>query len=510
MQSVDAREGGYLTDVAYVRQFCKELAPALLRAACSLNGFAPPPADDFDYCELGCGTGDTTNTLAAANPRSRFAGVDFNAEHVAFARDLAARGALANASFLEHDLARLEPEATPALDYVCAHGVLSWISPATRAALIDFAAARLRPGGVLYVSYNALPGWAAVEPLRRLLRDASESVAGTSVDRARHALATARLLSDAGAEYFASNPAAREMLATALQAGPTYAAHEYLGGEWHPMYFADVATEMSARGLRFVGQLPLYLNYRDVTIPLTLMDVLSGVEDRFAFERLKDFAVNEFFRGDLYMKGGPARDAATAAAFLDETTFGTLVPAANVKREIRLRHHVLRYAGDLFDALVARLAERPATVKELASDPALTPFGPDAVRDAVLHLLLGEQITPMRAATGPAPTGYNRAILDQRLSTSSPVVLASAQAGTGIVVPTLHAVALRLLTGVEPASWPSWIRAFVDRQPLRLQAGDRPVGDKNEQARIIAAEVERFRAARLPKLVALGVVDPVG
>jgi SAM-dependent methyltransferase len=509
MQQVDARQGGYLTDVAYVRQFCKELAPALLRAACALNGFAPPPSDDFDYCELGCGTGDTTNTLAAAHPRGRFVGVDFNSEHVAFARGLAERGALANVRFLERDFVRLEPDATPALDYVCAHGVLSWIAPATRAALIDFAAARLKPGGLLYVSYNALPGWAAVEPLRRLLRDASETVAGTSVERARHALAAARLLHDAGAEYFASNPAAKEMLATALQAGPTYAAHEYLGGEWHPMYFADVATEMSARGLRFVGQLPLYLNYRDVTIPATAADVFRGLEDRFAFERLKDFAVNEFFRGDVYMKGGPPRDGATARAYLDETSFGTLVPATGVKREVHLRHHVLRYDGDLFDALFARLAERRCTVTELGSDRGLAPWGADAIRDAVLRLLLGEQVMPMRTADDPVPTLYNRAILEQRLSTGSPVVLASPRAGTGIVVSTLHAVALRLLTSVDPAGWDAWIRAFVDRQPLRLHAGDRAVTDRSEQARILAGEVDKFRVARLPKLVALGAVDPV-
>ena len=56
----------YLTDVPYLRHFCKELAPPLLRAAVALNGFRPPPDDAFDYCELGCGTGDTLATLAAA------------------------------------------------------------------------------------------------------------------------------------------------------------------------------------------------------------------------------------------------------------------------------------------------------------------------------------------------------------------------------------------------------------------------------------------------------------
>src|SRR5579864_1909786 len=67
-----AEAAGYLTDVPYVRQFCKELAPPWLRAAAALNGFSPPPGDSFDYLELGCGTGDTLNTLAAAHPRARF------------------------------------------------------------------------------------------------------------------------------------------------------------------------------------------------------------------------------------------------------------------------------------------------------------------------------------------------------------------------------------------------------------------------------------------------------
>src|ERR1700729_2623003 len=100
----------YLREVPYVRQFARELSPPLLRAAAALNGFTPPPADDFDYCELGCGTGDTTNTLAAAHPNARFVGVDFNAEHVAFARGLAERGGLANVRFLERDFAELARE----------------------------------------------------------------------------------------------------------------------------------------------------------------------------------------------------------------------------------------------------------------------------------------------------------------------------------------------------------------------------------------------------------------
>ena len=65
---------------------------------------------------------------------------------------------------------------------LCCRGHASWggpssflarVSPAKRSALLAFADRMLRPGGLLYVSYDALPGWAAVEPLRRLMLDGS-------------------------------------------------------------------------------------------------------------------------------------------------------------------------------------------------------------------------------------------------------------------------------------------------------------------------------------------------
>ena len=54
----------YLTDVAYLRTFSGDLSPTTLRLVAALNGFAPPPARDFDYAELGAGNGDTTAALA--------------------------------------------------------------------------------------------------------------------------------------------------------------------------------------------------------------------------------------------------------------------------------------------------------------------------------------------------------------------------------------------------------------------------------------------------------------
>src|SRR6185503_20379543 len=57
---------GYVTDVTYLRGFRNDLGPTRLRMCAAINGFQPPGHESFDYCEVGCGFGDTTLALAAA------------------------------------------------------------------------------------------------------------------------------------------------------------------------------------------------------------------------------------------------------------------------------------------------------------------------------------------------------------------------------------------------------------------------------------------------------------
>jgi len=105
------------------------------------------------------------------------------------------------------------------------------------------------------------------------------------------------------------------------------------------------------------------------------------------------------------------------------------------------------------------------------------------------------------------PLAYNRMILEQRLANDSLIVLASPVAGTGLGFSMLDAVSLRLLTEVEPEERPAWIRAFVARQPLRLHIRERAVDEHEEKERILAEALERFRVARLPALLRLGILE---
>lgn len=513
------KAGEYVTDVAYIRHFCDDLAPTQLRLAAGLNGFEAPRAASFDYCELGCGNGDTLVALAAAHPSARFVGVDLIAEHVAHATALAKDGGVENVRFLEGDFETLERADLPSFDYVTANGVLSWVGPAKRRAVFDFAREKLREGGLLYVSYNALPGSAAIEPLRRLLVDTTRKVEGGSLERALHGVKLAQLLAAGGAAYFKANPYAKRTLDTMMGGGLAYVVHEYFHSNWHSMYFGDVARELADHGLFFVGQLPAHLNYRDLTIPGALLDLFKMIDDRLLFESLKDYAVNESFRRDVYVKGTAARSDATTRRFLDETPFGTLVSGGRIQREVRLPACTMRFDGAFFEALTAALSWRAQRVVDLVADGALRAYEPSRIRDGVRNLVVSGQLTPMVEATTEPPRGaafpprhriplaYNRMVVGQPLRAETPFILASARAGTGVEVPMLEAICIRCVVAASAKERPKLLHDMISEAPLDMKVAGRAVTDPEEQEAILAGELVRFSADRLPKLVELGVLE---
>lgn len=506
----------YVDDVPYVRHFIADLSPSRLRTIAALEGVAPPPPDDFDYCELGCAHGDTIAALAAANPEGRFLGVDLSAAHVASAKKLARDGALENVGFLERDFEALLDDDVGEFDYVVAHGVLSWVSPDKRKALIEFARRKLKPGGLLFVSYNAMPGWAAVEPLRQLLLFPS-ATGGSSLERARTGLAFAQSMLDAKAQYFTENPSAVEMLETMTKAGLPYVAHEYLHEYWVPMYFARVAWEMAAGGLAYVGSQPAHRHFRELALPPALEESLASVTERIAFESLKDFATNEFFRRDVFVRGDVVRSMDTRDAFFDATPWGTTAHSLPEGRVVKLPHRTASLEAPVYQAVFDVLSRDASTLASLSRNPALSTFSLSDLRDALVRLVATEQVLPMVRETKAKATNedgrfeiplpYNQTML-RRLSPDLPVVMASTTCGTAFPVSTLEALAMRVLTEADPAGREEWIRRFVGGRVLRLRVGERLVDDRDEQVRAIGEAVSHVRRHQLSKLVELGILAP--
>jgi len=508
------QSSGYVTDVPYPRRFIEQLSPPLLRLVAALNGVAPPPEDDFDYCELGCATGDTLMTLAAASPTGRFVGVDLSAQEIATGRERMRRGEIANLTLLERDFEALAGDDLPAFDFITAHGVWTWISRDKREAMLRVVAQKLKPGGLFYMSYNTLPGWAAVEPLRRLMRDHAAALPGSPLDRAREGVAFAQRLADSGVAYFGANPAAKSMLALIQKAGLAYVVHEYFHADWEPMYFADVAADLSRHGLGFLGQLPLYLNVRDLAIPPSLRKTAESVQDRVVLEGLKDFATNEMFRADVFVKGKPRREASETRYYFEGTRFGTMAPSAQVKREAKLPFYTVDYAGPVYEAILGAIADAPATAMELALRPELAQLGQSRIGDLLQNLVLGGQVVPMhplatKAASGARPSiplASNRVALEEATAEIAPLVLASPVTRMGVHLSLLEALGLHLLTAVADEEHEAWLRGYAAKRPMPLVVGERKIKDGDELVKVMAREMERLRNGSLERLRTLGIV----
>jgi len=156
---------GYVTDTSYTDQFFRELSPAWLNYVAALNGAAPRPIDGaFVYLELGCCFGASTVVNAGAFPRAEFHGCDVISAHVDGGRRHAAALGVTNVTFHQDDFDRLLARGLPACDFIALHGVYSWVDAEARDAVRRVIRALLKPGGIAYVSYNCLPGWAGEAP----------------------------------------------------------------------------------------------------------------------------------------------------------------------------------------------------------------------------------------------------------------------------------------------------------------------------------------------------------
>ena len=160
---------GYFTQSTYIYAYFRELNPTYLRYCLLINGFETSQASESDnHCELGFGQGVSANIHAAANIGNYF-GTDFNPAHALHANILCNESGC-NAKFFDDSFSEmLQRDDLPKFDSVSFHGIWSWISEENRKHIVEIIRKFLKPGGVVYNSYNCLPGWAPMSVLRELL-----------------------------------------------------------------------------------------------------------------------------------------------------------------------------------------------------------------------------------------------------------------------------------------------------------------------------------------------------
>ncbi|HTP93168.1 MAG TPA: class I SAM-dependent methyltransferase, partial [Xanthobacteraceae bacterium] len=150
----------------------------------------------------------TATILAATHPSGRFCGIDFMAAHIENARNFAAECEIENVEFHATDFSAAAEADFGGFDYIVSHGVYSWVNAQGQNSLRRFIDRHLKPGGLVYVSYYAIPGRAADLPFQRLVRALGRTFSGDGASRCAAAVDVALKLIKLKAPALLSSPMA--------------------------------------------------------------------------------------------------------------------------------------------------------------------------------------------------------------------------------------------------------------------------------------------------------------
>lgn len=300
-------------DVAYVGRPNPWSHPDRLAAIGTLFGLAPPDPATARVLEVGCGDGANLLPMAAQLPGARWVGCDYSALLMGRARDAARGLGLANVELVEGDLREIAGSLGE-FDYVIAHGFYSWVPADVRDAFLAAARRCLAPGGLVYVSYNVLPGCL----VRQIGWDAIKlENAGVSAPRER--LDGARRIRRDLAEAWSAGDGIGALLAPefADDADRTDSAlyHDDMSGVNQPVHFTTFARHAAAHGLGFVAEAELG-SMGAGGLPPALQALIAG-SDALSREQYLDFARLRRFRQSILASGGDAAGARLTPAALD-------------------------------------------------------------------------------------------------------------------------------------------------------------------------------------------------
>ncbi|MEI6723735.1 MAG: methyltransferase regulatory domain-containing protein, partial [Betaproteobacteria bacterium] len=381
----------------------------------------------------------------------------------------------------------------------------SWISAENRQLVVDIVRRRLVPGGLFFVSYNCMPGWAAEVPLRHLLVQHAGLPEFRELPLAQRidaALAFARSMLDGGANFFRAHPGLNAWLADMQSRSRNYLAHEYFNRDWHPMPSANVAAELSTAGLAFAAPALLSEHVAGRGLPRDAQDALRGITHPGLHETAFDYLSNQRFRRDVFSRHAPALSPAARTERLRNIPFALIQHPAHVPTRVTLPGGEVHLPPETYGPLMAALAEdcfAPKTLRQLEAHHDCADIGLEPLVEAVLMLSGIGSAHPAQApaaidAAEPYCRALNARILERAALSGNVSALASPVIGAGVYADRREMLFLRAMSrgAASEAEWAhhAWecIGADSDAQLARL-----------------TSDAEAFARIRLPLLRALRV-----
>jgi SAM-dependent methyltransferase len=504
---------GYVADIGYTYGYYNELNPLRVRLAFLNAGLVCP--EFGSACELGFGQGLSANIHAAASVCS-WSGTDFNPAQAGFAQELALASG-SGAQLFDESFAEFASRDLPEFDYIGLHGIWSWISDENRAVIVDFIRRKLKVGGVLYISYNTLPGWGAFAPMRHLMTEHAEVIGSEGrgiVSRINDAIDFTERLLATNPLYARANPQIAERISKLKEHNRHYLAHEYFNRDWHPMHFATMAQWLEPAKLQYACSANYLDHVEAINLSADQQTFLNEIPDPMFRQTVRDFMVNQQFRKDYWVKGARRMNGVQQAQALNAHRVVLTTPAQDINLKVQGALGEANLNEAVYRPILHVLADhKPHSIQELIK--ALEGQDNTLLKAAQAVMVLTGQghVQPVQSEeaiskAGPTTKRLNQHLMNLAKGSADVAYLASPVTGGAVNVGRIHQLFLQsLLQGKkQPQDWVQEAWALLKSQGQRLiKAGQTLQGEQENLAELTQMATE-FQDKGLPVLRGLRVV----
>lgn len=505
---------GYTAEIEYTRGYYSQMNPQHIQLLLLAAGVACPAIENA--CELGFGQGLSANMHAAASV-THWYGTDFNPSQACQAQNLATQCGNNAQLYDEAFEAFCQRPELPMFDYIALHGIWSWISDENRQHITDFIARRLKPGGVLYISYNTQPGWASMVPMRELLLEHSETVSAPGepvAARVSKAMDFAQQLLETNPAFLQANPRIAERISSMADKDPAYLAHEYFNRDWLPMSFSRMSEWLSPAKMTFAASAEARDHVDIVDLTESQQQLLSGITDVAFYQSTRDFMTNQQFRRDIWVKGAVSLSPLQQLEQWYATRVMLLCAVDSVELTFTGTRGELQLSAEVYQPLLELLSDGKAhTVQELEQQ--LQPQGVNLsqLKQAILLLVSKGALTVVQPAATSRQVLKACQLLNQQLKMNSRDAidvnfLVSPVTGGGIQVDRFTQLFLLAQDKgyKQPEQWADFVWQHLKMLGQKVKTKDRVLETEEENLVELSRLAHEFAEKRLTLLKTLKII----
>lgn len=499
---------GYQTDLQYTFGYYREINPLYARYLLTTQGFDTPDFSQGCACELGFGQG-VSITMHAAGSTTKWYGNDFNPAQVNYAQHLAKYGKvevmLSDESF--GDFA--DRDDLPMFDFICLHGIWSWISPENQNYIIEFARRHLKIGGIFYISYNVSPGFIAFEPVRHLMSELNKHMlAGKADVQDKLAIIKQYLEQIVAVEpsFIKVMPGVAKRIEDTLTKDYHYLVGEYLNSFWDITHHSVLCERLQAAKLDFACSATGTELMDSLNLTAEQQQFLAQFKGGPLYESSRDFIVNQQFRRDFFIKGPRKLTKVEHVRRYNELALVLIAPGKNVTYEVKTRLGTASLIQEIYKPLVEFLDDNePHTIGQLKEhfldNKKFPQFTEAKLLEAINTLVFTGTCAPavMKDTIDPKSIkqclDLNLAIINET-DDSTVNFLASPVLQGGVIVGDVGLKALQVyLNNNRPKDKKVLINCLLDYfadTDHTLNKEGKPVTDRKEQKEIVSKLATRF------------------